>query len=290
MKRLLAATAICAFGAFPVFADGHEAAEVGPETVLATVNGSDITLGHLIAIITELPPDIEALPDEVIYAGLLDQLIQQELLAGIARSDMTALRDLGLQNETRRYLAASLITEIALAPVTDEEVEALYDEIFGAIEPSTEYNASHILLETEEEAAEVIALLDEGGDFAELAAEYSIGPTGPRGGELGWFGQGTMIEPFENAVIALEVGAISEPVETQFGWHVIRLNETREEQLPTVDDLRAELEESVRQDRVDARIAELTAEGEVVRPELEFDLSVIRDAGLLTGEGDDAAE
>ena len=126
-----------------------------------------------------------------------------------------------------------------------------------------------------------MTLLAEGADFAELAAERSTGPSGPNGGQLGWFGPGMMVAPFEEAVVALEVGEVSEPVQTQFGWHVIILNESRVEELPSIDDIRAELEESVRQGRVETLINDLTDAGEITRTELDIDPSLIRNVELL---------
>lgn len=277
MKRLLASAAAFAILSAPVFADGHESAD----TVLATVNGKEITLGSLIAMTSMLPQEYQQLPDEVLFDGMIDQLIQQELLAAAAEADMNPLREAGLANAARNYLATSIVEEVANAPVTDEELQAVYDDIFASVEPSTEYNASHILVETEEEAAELVTLLADGADFAELAAERSTGPSGPNGGQLGWFSQGMMVAPFEEAVMALEVGEVSVPVQTQFGWHVIILNDSRTEELPSIDEVRAELEETVRQERVESLIASLTDEGDVTRPELDIDPALIRNVDLL---------
>lgn len=277
MKRLLASAAVFALVSGPAIADGHDSAD----TVLATVNGTEITLGSLIAMTSLLPQEYQQLPDEVLFNGMLDQLIQQELLAEAAEGDMTPLREAGLANASRNYLATSLVEEVASAPVTDEELQAAYDEIFASVEPATEYNASHILVESEEEAAELVTLLADGADFAELAAERSTGPSGPNGGQLGWFSEGMMVAPFEEAVMALEAGEVSGPVETQFGWHVIILNDSRTEALPTVEDIRPDLEESVRQQRVDTLITDLTDAGEVTRTELDIDPALIRNVELL---------
>ncbi|MBF9031279.1 peptidylprolyl isomerase [Rhodobacterales bacterium HKCCE3408] len=283
MQRLLASVALVAalsaHATMPALADAHE----GPDasTVLATVNGTEITLGHLIAMQQMLPDQYRELPDEVLYNGMLDQLIQQQVLADAAREDMNASRELGLENEARAFLAAALLNDIAAEPIPDEELQAAYDEAIAGVEPGTEYNASHILVETEEEAQEIITELEGGADFAELAAERSVGPSGPNGGQLGWFSQGMMVPSFEEAVMALEVGEISAPVETQFGWHVIVLNDTRTEELPALEDVRADLEEQIRRTRVEAAIAELTEAGTIDTPELDIDPALIRNTELL---------
>lgn len=278
MKRLLASAAIIACLSVPAQAEGH----AGPDTVLATVNGTEITLGNLIAMATVLPQEYQQLPDEILFNGMLDQIIQQELLATEAASEMNSLREIGLENERRAYLAASMVNEVANAAISDVELQAAYDDIFAEMDPATEYNASHILVNSMEEADELVALLDEGADFAELAAERSTGPSGPNGGQLGWFAQGMMVPPFEEAVMALEVGEVSAPVETQFGWHVIILNDQRTEEFPTLDELRPDLEDTVRQDRISSMVDELSAAADVVRAEVEIDPALIRNTDLLT--------
>lgn len=278
MKSLLTGVALGALIALPGFAQD---AEVESGTVLATVNGEEITLGHLITMLGMLPAQYQELPDQVLFDGMLEQLVQQQILASVAAEDISASVQLGLDNERRAFLAAMLLDEIAAEEITDAQLQAEYDAIYGASEPAMEYNASHILVETEAEALGAIDQLAEGADFAELAAELSIGPSGPNGGELGWFGVGRMVPEFETATMALEAGEVSPPVETQFGWHVIVLNETREITPPTLDEVRAELIGGLQEARVDAAIDALSAEADVDRPTLDIDASVIRDRSLL---------
>lgn len=275
MKRLLASAALAAALAAPGYA------QTDGETVLATVNGTDITVGHLIAMLGMLPAEYQGLPDQVLFDGMLEQLVQQQILADAADDDISNPVQLGLENERRAFLAAMYMDGVAMADITEEELQAEYDAVYGAAEPTVEYNAAHILLETQEEAQAIIDQLGEGADFAELAAENSIGPSGPNGGSLGWFGAGMMVPEFEAAVFELEVGEVSPPVETQFGWHVVLLNETRETPPPSLEDVQAELTEGLRRARVDARLEELTAEAEVARPELDIDVSVIRNSDLI---------
>lgn len=278
MKMFFASVAMAAALAVPAFADGH----VGADTVLATVNGEEITLGHLIAMRQMLPAEYQQLPDEVLYDGMLEQLVQQQILADAAEgAEITPAMQLGLENERRAFLAAMYMDDVAMADLTPEDVQAEYDAVYGATEAVVEFNAAHILLETQEEAQSMIDQLAEGADFAELAAEHSIGPSGPNGGALGWFTAGMMVPAFEAAVFDLEAGEVSAPVETQFGWHVVLLNETREQAAPTLEEVSAELEEGLRRARVDTRLEELTAEAEVDRPEVEIDAALIRNLDLL---------
>lgn len=281
MKKLLASVSLVAALAAPSFgpalADGHASGD----TVLATVNGSDITVGHLIAMRQMLPPDYQQLPDEVLFEGMLEQLIQQQVLADEAEGNVTRSMELGLENERRAFLAAMYMDDVAMADLGEEELQAAYDAEYGTVEPTVEYNAAHILLEGEEDAQNMLTELEEGADFAELAAEHSIGPSGPNGGALGWFTEGMMVPAFEAAVLELEAGEVSSPVQTQFGWHIVLLNDTREQAAPTLDEVRAELEESIRRARVDARLEELTETAVIERAEVEIDPAMIRDLDLI---------
>ena len=277
MTKFFAGTALSLILALPVAAQDS----VNAGTVLASVGETEITLGHVIAMLTVLPPEYQGLPDNVLLDGLLEQLVQQEVLAAVAENDIGLVERLGLENERRAFLAATLIDRVGNAPVSQDELQAEYDAQFGNLGPVTEYNASHILLETEADAQAVIVALGEGADFAELARERSTGPSGPNGGELGWFTAGMMVPTFEQAVFALGVGEVSAPVETQFGWHVIVLNETRDQAPPSLDEVRAELEDGLRRARVEATMQELTAAAVINRPEITIGPAVIRDLDLL---------
>lgn len=274
MKRLLAGAATAIFLAAPVQAQDAS-------TVLATVNGTDITLGHVIALLGRLPPQYQNLADETLYQGILDQLVQQQILSDNIQSDLTTADRLGWENEERGYLSSRFLNRFNDAPVDEADVQALYDEQFGSVDPDPEFNASHILVETEAEAQALIAELDDGADFAELAREHSTGPSGPNGGNLGWFGLGQMVPPFEEAVVALEPESVSAPVETQFGWHVIRLNEQRQAAVPSLDDVREDLENAVRDQAVEAQIQALRDAAEVTMVDVEIDPALIRNTDLL---------
>lgn len=275
MKRLLVSAAISLSLAAPVAAQDAS-------TVLATVNGTDITLGHLIAMRAMLPAQYQELPDEVLYNGMLDQLIQQEVVADSLRGSEDARTKLTMENEDRAFLASVAIDAIAFDTIADADVQALYDANFADAGGDLEWNASHILVATEEEAQSLIDQLNDGADFVALAQEFSTGPSGPNGGALGWFGTGMMVPEFETAVAGLEAGEISAPVQTQFGWHVVKLNEARISAPPALEDVRADLEEELRRQRVDAYLAELTEAAEIARPEVEIDMSLIRNIDLLT--------
>ena len=134
---------------------------------------------------------------------------------------------------------------------------------------------------TEEEANAIVGELAGGADFPALAAEKSTGPSGPNGGSLGWFGKGMMVPAFEEAVIALEKGEVSAPVQTQFGWHVIILNDERTAEAPTLEEVREEIAGNLRRDAVTAHVDDLVGAAIVDRPEVSVDPEVIRNIDLL---------
>jgi len=219
--------------------------QVGAETVVATVNGIDITVGHLVAAVRDLTAEEQQYPNDALFSGLIERLIQQAAVIGPdgATTPETALR---LENARRELLAGARVEAMAgTIEVTDEDVQAAYDRRFADFVPAQEYNASHILVASEEEAKAIVAELQGGADFADLAKEKSTGPSGPSGGNLGWFGPGRMVPGFEAAVKTLEVGGISDPVETQFGWHVIKLNDTRLPEAPALETLSSEMKTEV---------------------------------------------
>ncbi|MES0825595.1 peptidylprolyl isomerase [Ruegeria sp. SCP11] len=246
------------------------AAETKPDadTVVARVNGDEITLGHIIATAAVLPEQYQQIEDDVLYELIVDQMIQQQLL-GQQQEELTKLNTLALENESRSLRAVQTVNALIEEHLTDEAIQEAYDAKYADFQGADEFNASHILVESEEEAKEIKAQLDDGADFAELAKEHSTGPSGPNGGELGWFGSGQMVPAFEAAVIGLEKGQVSEPVKTQFGWHVVTLNDKRKSEAPALEQVRAELSQTLQQDVIQARIDELTQDAEIERPALE---------------------
>lgn len=274
----LSAAAFAITLALPVAAQDTPTAD----TVLATVNGTEITLGHVIVAHTNLPEQYSSLPDEVLFQGLLDQLIQQTALSDTVGDTPPRRIALALENETRALRAGGVINQIMETDVSDEALQAAYDAQYNAVEAESEYNASHILVETEEEANAVIALLNAGSEFAAVAREKSTGPSGPGGGSLGWFGPGMMVPSFEQAVVAMEVGAVSAPVQTQFGWHVIKLNEKRLTEAPSLESVREELTLQIQQTAAQQQIEDVTNAADVDRSVAEnIDPSLIKNHALL---------
>ncbi|MEO0676347.1 MAG: peptidylprolyl isomerase [Pseudomonadota bacterium] len=259
MKTQIFATSLMALAALPVAAQ-----EVTPDTVVATVNGGDITMTHVLDVRRQLPQQYQSLPAETLLPGIVDQLIQQRVLAAQLVEEPAWL-DEAVENTVNSLRAGLVLAELGQVEVSDADVQAAYDAQFADFEGAPEFNASHILVATEEEAASLITQLEEGADFAELAMEFSTGPSGPRGGELGWFGPGMMVAPFEEAVVALEPGGVSAPVQTQFGWHVITLNDMRVSPPPALSDVRADIVGQLQSERLEARMQEFMTSADITR-------------------------
>jgi len=276
----LAPLALIAALALPAMA--QDVPEADPTVVVANVGGTEITVGHMIAAWATLPEQYQSLPDEVLFQGILDQLIQQTALQQQFTGDLPGRIELQLENERRSLTAGEAINGIMQEPLDEADVQAAYETDYGSAEQTPEYNASHILVETEEAALAVIAELEGGAEFEAVARDKSTGPSGPNGGQLGWFAAGAMVPEFEEAVIALEVGSVSAPIMTQFGWHIIKLNETRIQDAPALEDVRADIELQLRQIRAQTRIEEVTAAAEVDRSGADgVAMSVIKQTEVL---------
>lgn len=262
-KRLLpvAAAALALSLGTSLFAQDSTDPDLG--TVVATVNGETITLGHIVVARATLPEQYQTLPADVLFRGILDQLISQTALAQSFEGDLPDRVTLSLDNETRSLVAAEVVEQILADAVTPEAVDNLYQERYILQDQGQEYSAAHILVETEETANEIKTDLDGGADFAALAREKSTGPSGPRGGDLGWFGKGVMVPEFEAAVTSLEPGQISNPIQTQFGWHIVKLNEIRKADAPELETVRAELEQEVRNMVMEQSIEALTEQADI---------------------------
>lgn len=270
-------------GEAPKAAEAATAYDV--ETVLATVNGKAITLGNVIALRDQLPPQYQNLPDDTLLKGLLDQLVDQEILAGTvsaaAEGDPLAVR-LQLDND-RRGALANLAAEAAVADaVTDAAVQAAYDKEIASFQAQPEFHAAHILVDSEDKATALKAEIDGGKAFADVAKENSSDGSAANGGDLGWFGLGQMVPEFEAAVKAMKAGEVSGPVKSQFGYHLILLQETRESAPPALDTVRPQIENQLRQAALEAKLTELRAAAEVERPDTGLPAAAIRESDLLT--------
>jgi len=261
-------------------AQAQETAEVDVNTVLATVGDTEITLAHVIALRAELPASYDAYSPTELYQGLLEQLIIQTGLVADVDTDKKRVQ-LALENQRRSTLASAALDQHLKTAVTDEQVAAVYEREVLNAPKGFEFNASHILVATEEEATAIADDIRAGADFAETAIAKSTGPTGPNGGNLGWFGAGQMVPEFDQAVALMDVGAVSEPVLTQFGWHVIKLNEKRELAPPSLEQAGPEIRSRLALEAEDAYIEAIRASTSDARAEVEIDPALVNRIDLL---------
>lgn len=276
-RNLAGAVTFATLSAGPVAAQ-----DVGQ--VLARVGTVEITLGHAIALREQLPPQFQMIPADTLFPAIVDQLVEQELLSQSLDGQL-ALRDrLMLENEERNFIANIALTQVAESALSDAALETAYAAFvaeFAQGEPATEYNAAHILVRSQEEIESIAAEIAGGREFGDAAREYSLDGSGQNGGNLGWFGEGMMIQPFEEMVMSLEPGQVSPPVETRFGWHLILLNETRVAAVPALAEVREELEQEIQREAARAFLDGLRNGADVMRDIEGVDPALVERTDLL---------
>lgn len=234
---------------------------------IATVNGKPVKQSTYDLIAKDATAGGQKIDDNTKNA-IINELISSELIvqeaqkAGIDKQPEFLIReDLG-----RRKLLTSMFLQdyVKKNPVTDADTKAAYEQYKKAY-GEKEYNARHILVKTEAEAKDIIAQLNKGGDFAKLAKEKSIDPgSKDRGGDLGWFSPASMVKPFSDVTANLQKGATSaNPVQTQFGWHVIKLVDTRPAQPLAYDKLKDSLQKNLQQRNLEKYISDLRTKAKI---------------------------
>jgi peptidyl-prolyl cis-trans isomerase C len=227
--------------------------------VVATINGSPITENALAAYQQQRHSRRPNDPTSQDRDAVLDELINLELArqAGV-QEGLDQKPDILLQIDQQRravIAAAAIQHQLQVNPVSDEDLKKLYDDNVG---DGKEYKARHILVEEQQKARDLIAELDGGADFSELAKQHSTGPSGKTGGELGWFSASQMVKPFSDALADMEKGTYTkEPVQTQFGWHVIILDDSRESEVPSFEQVKPQLKMMAQNQRVQDYVASL---------------------------------
>jgi len=227
--------------------------------VLATVNGSPITEGVVELYEQQLSARRPGNPAGQDRRAILEEVINLELARQGGEKeglDKDTKIQLQIDQQRRAVIATAAIQhELEANPVSDEELKKIYQEQAPS---GDEYKARHILVKEEDEAKTLIVELDNGADFSELAKQHSTGPSGKSGGELGWFSPKQMVAPFSEAVAGMEKGVYTkQPVKTQFGWHIIILDDTREASPPPFEQLKPQLQAFVQKQRVQAYITRL---------------------------------
>ncbi len=213
-----------------------------PDTVVAVVNGSKITERDLSFAEIEIGQDLGNIPPESRRRVLVEYLIENQLFADAARSKQLSETDsFGERMEylRRRALREEYFDTQIKTSVSEAAAKTFYNDQIKGMKPQEEVKARHILVETEDEARELLERFNRGDEFADLAKEASRDPgTKDNGGLLGFFSRGQMVPQFEEAAFALKAGEVSPPVQSRFGWHLIKVEERREKPLPQFDDVK----------------------------------------------------
>ncbi len=247
--------------------EGLALAPVDEKDTVAIVNGQRISrkaLDYVKAEIARGNPNAKInIPED----KLVEELISRELLKQEAiRNQLPKQPDVATRI---RYTHRAVLSQADMQdyfkkhPITEEQIKAEYDQLVGSMKQS-EFKARHILVKTREEAEDIIKKLDGGEDFAKLAEKYSVGPSAKSGGDLGWFTPQKMVQPFSEAVIALENGQYTkEPVKTQFGWHVILREDSREKTPPPYERVKPQVEQMLKRKLIQQHIEELKQKADI---------------------------
>ena len=247
-------------------------APVDPNAVIATVDGKPITEADLTLAEGELSRQFAQLPPEQRRAAALSAAIEIKVLSAKAIADGLD-KDPEFQRRAaflqQRALHGELVEKEVVGKITDAEIRARYDKEIAAQPPVNEVHARHILVKTKEEADAIVKKLDAGEDFQKLANENTSDPSGKtNGGDLGFFGPGQMVPEFEKAAMALEVGKYTkEPVQTQFGWHIIKLEDKRQQQPPAFDQVKDQAKSAVVRDKYFEAVKEARKAAKVEIPD-----------------------
>lgn len=259
----------------PAAAAPEAAAPVDPKAVVARVNGQEITQADVTIALADIGNSFTGMTDPQKREAVIGLLIDVKLVAGAAEQaglgkdeaferQMAFLRD--------KALMQAYLDQQGEKSVNEEEVKKVYNDTVKEITPETEVRARHILVESEDEAKAAAERLAKGEDFAAVAKELSKDPgSGENGGDLGFFTKEQMVPEFAEAAFAQKPGEVSKPVKSQFGWHIIKTEETRQTPVPTIDQVRDQIEvylgrraqqDAIQKLRSDAKIERVGAPAE----------------------------
>lgn len=259
--RAAAVALSVAFGAVPAIA-----ASPATNDVVATVNGKQITRSEVVEFQQSMP-QLRQVPLEMVFDQILEHLINSQLIVAEARKQK--LQDDAKVKEQLRQLENQVLQQAYLnrkveGQITEEALKKRYDELVKNAPPKEEVHARHILVPTEDEAKKVVAEIQGGKSFEEVAKTRSSGPSAENGGDLGYFTKDEMVPEFAAAAFAMKPGDVSkEPVKTQFGWHVIKVEDKRTAQPPAFEEVKDELKEQMSQEMIMKEVEDLRAKANV---------------------------
>ena len=229
--------------------------------IVANVNNEEISLETMIHAMNELPPEIQSQPFMSYYEDLLERVIDIKLFAQEGKKmklDEEPSVRAAIDFVIEKVLMQAFLSKYVQENIKEENLKSSYNNFIADETSREEIKASHILIDTESEAIDIINMLNDGDDFAELAKNKSTGPSGPSGGDLGWFKRGQMVPPFEKAAFSLNKNEITQrPVQTQFGWHVIKIFDKRIPEAPSYENMKSKLIQDLERKIVSKKIQDL---------------------------------
>lgn len=256
--RLTALTATAALAATSLSFSTVALAQTA-ESVVAELNGTPITYGEVAEFQNTIPNAVGLATDQIL-PRLIEFYIDQQLIQQAAEGR-------GLENDPQvieqlERLKAQMVQQAYLRDeiadrVTEDKIRAEYEKRLETMVQETEVRARHILVKTEDEAEAILREISDGANFEDVAREKSTGPSGPQGGDLGYFVAGTMVPEFSEAAFAMEPGEVSAPVQTDFGWHVIKVEDRRMKPLPTYEELLPQIRDELSNEAVEMVMTEL---------------------------------
>lgn len=236
------------------------------DSKVAEVNGEAITFGEVMEA-HESSPQLSQVPLQMIFDEMVQRMVDETLLLQAARqSDVEESEafQAALENAREQLLRRVYLTNEVAGQMSEERLTEAYEKIVADEPPTAEVRARHILLESEADALDAIAALEGGADFGELAKERSTGPSATDGGDLGYFTADQMVPAFADAAFALDSGETTDaPVQTEFGWHVIKVEDKRTRPVPAFEEIRSQVEQQLAQELVQAKLEALRADAEI---------------------------
>ena len=233
------------------------------DDIVARVGETAITESDVALAMADFAAELERVPEAQRRGVIIDVLVDIQLLAAAAREKglhETEAFTRRIEFLTARALRNAYVQSEIADTITDDEVSMEYENQTANFEPQDQVHARHILVASKEEAEAIIAELDGGADFAKLATEKSTGPSGPNGGDLGTFARGQMVPEFETAAFGLDAGAHSAaPVQTQFGWHVIKVEEKTKTAPPPLEQVREQIRNVIVRKKFEAAMFDIRA-------------------------------
>ena len=288
MKKFLSFRAVCVATMVLVLPAGVQSADKSVDTksnkvaaktmvpsnpVVAKVDGVTIMGSDVETARGQLPEKYRNLPMKQLYQPILNQLIRTKILSAQARTYRLHETDAYKRQVdliAERILEESLLAKIIEEKVTEEALKLRYDKTSGSFPTKVEIRARHILVKTQAEADVIIKELNDGAEFAKLAAAKSTGPSKNQGGDLGYFSKGQMVPPFEAAAFSLSKGEFTKSaVKSAFGWHIIKLEDKRQSKPPSFEESRARISQELSQEIVGQLVKDLTGKASIERFEAD---------------------